>query len=122
MHSVRCAGVESNRDASLVDVMHKIGASAEDLEWSTHNGFETASDLQHVGAVNIPKGGAVESLWHELQGRPSGMVVSIVQERKHTQQAAVVKNLQKRVMQRLWLPNSGNAGQQNQPLSWKTNS
>ena len=46
----------------------------------------------------------MESLWHELQGRPSGLVVSIVQERKHTQQPAVVKNLQKRVMQRLCLP------------------
>ena len=46
----------------------------------------------------------LESLWKELQGQPSGMVVSILQERKHTHQAAAGRSLQKRVKQRLWLP------------------
>ena len=46
----------------------------------------------------------MESLWHELQGRPSGMVVSIVQERQHTQQASAQKSMQRRAKQRLWLP------------------
>ena len=104
MHSVRCAGVESNRDVSLVGLMQKVGASAEDLQWCTRNGLETASDLQYVGAAHIPKGGVVESLWHELQGRPSGLVVSIVQERQHTQQASAQKSMQRRAKQRLWLP------------------
>ena len=104
MHSVRCASVESNRDVSLLDLMQRVGASAEDLEWCTQNGLETASDLQYIGAAHIPKGGVLESLWNELQGRPSGMVVSIVQERQHTQHAAAEKSMQKRVKQRLWLP------------------
>ena len=84
--------------------MQRVGASAEDLEWCTQNGLETASDLQYIGAAHIPKGGVLESLWNELRGQPSGMVVSILQGRKHTHQAAAGRSQQKRVKQRLWLP------------------
>ncbi len=104
MHSVRCARVQSNRDIGLVNLMQSVGASSEDLEWCTWNGVETSSDLQYRGAVHIPRGGVLESLWKELRGQPSGMVVSILQGRKHTHQAAAGRSLQKRVKQRLWLP------------------
>ena len=65
---MRRALVQSNRDIGLVDLMQIGGASAEDLEWCTRNGLETSSDLQYISAAHIPKGGALESLWKELQG------------------------------------------------------
>ena len=104
MHTVRRALVQSNRDIGLVDLMQIGGASAEDLEWCTRNGLETSSDLQYISAAHIPKGGALESLWKELQGQPSGMVTAILQEKKHTHQAAAERSLQKRVKPHLWLP------------------
>ena len=104
MHSVRRALVQSNRDIGLVNLMQIGGASAEDLEWCTRNGVETSSDLQYISAAHTPKGGTLERLWKELQGQPSGIVASILQEKKRTHQAALKKSLQKRVKPRLWLP------------------
>ena len=87
MHTVRRALVQSNRDIGLVDLMQIGGASAEDLEWCTRNGLETSSDLQYISAAHIPKGGALESLWKELQGQPSGMVTAILQTKTITAEA-----------------------------------
>ena len=47
----------------------------------------------------------LEDLWKESQGQPSGMVSSILQERDPTHQAAAEESMQKKVKQRLWLPN-----------------
>ena len=62
-------------------------ASAEDREWCTLNRVETSSDLQYISAAHIPKGGALESLWKELQGQPSGMVTAILQTKTITAEA-----------------------------------
>ena len=90
---MRRALVQSNRDIGLVNLMQIGGASAEDLEWCTRNGVETSSDLQYISAAHTPKGGTLERLWKELQGQPSGIVASILQEKKRTHQAALEKSL-----------------------------
>ena len=97
------ARVRNNRDVDLIKLVQKIWVSSEDLEWCAQNGVETASDLQYISAVHIPKEGVLESFWKELQEQPSGRVSSILQEREHTHQAAAEESMQKQNKQRLWL-------------------
>ncbi len=102
-YSVRPARVRNNRDVDLIKLVQNVWVSLKDLEWCTQNGVETASDLQYISAVHIPKEGVLESFWKELQEQPSGRVSSILQEREHTHQDAAEESMQEQNKQRLWL-------------------
>ena len=102
-YSVRPARVRNNRDVDLTKLVQDVWVSSKDLEWCTQNGVETASDLQYISAVHIPKEGVLERFWKELQEQPSGRVSSILQEREHTHQAAAEESMQKQNKQRLWI-------------------
>ena len=120
-YSVRPARVRNNRDVDLIKLVQNVWVSSEDLEWCTQNGVETASDLQYISAVHIPKGGVLENLWKELQEQPSGRVSSILQEREHTHQAAAEESMQKQTSKVCGFLAGGNATQLNPPPSPKMN-